>query len=110
HYLSSLCIPFFLNDTATTEIYTLSLHDALPISAHLRVIEDNSVPCLLCERILQRSSVGASGIFLDRVGIPADECPCEPARGIERSVARFDRAVLHQNLTLVPGIARARIA
>src|SRR5216684_8763106 len=28
---------FFFNDTATTEIYTLSLHDALPISA-LRVL------------------------------------------------------------------------
>src|SRR5258708_38204013 len=28
----SLCSPFFFfNDTATTEIYTLSLHDALPI-------------------------------------------------------------------------------
>ena len=26
-------ILFFFNDTATTEIYTLSLHDALPISA-----------------------------------------------------------------------------
>src|SRR2546426_10628712 len=26
---------FFFNDTATTEIYTLSLHDALPISAEL---------------------------------------------------------------------------
>src|SRR6201989_3704064 len=26
-----LCISFFFNDTATTEIYTLSLHDALPI-------------------------------------------------------------------------------
>src|SRR5258708_8167616 len=26
------CDPFFFNDTATTEIYTLSLHDALPIS------------------------------------------------------------------------------
>src|SRR5258706_14624632 len=25
---------FFFNDTATTEIYTLSLHDALPISAY----------------------------------------------------------------------------
>src|SRR6476469_6962573 len=24
-------LPFFFNDTATTEIYTLSLHDALPI-------------------------------------------------------------------------------
>src|ERR1041385_9571310 len=27
-----LCLNFFFNDTATTEIYTLSLHDALPIS------------------------------------------------------------------------------
>src|SRR5437870_10070100 len=25
---------FFFNDTATTDIYTLSLHDALPISQH----------------------------------------------------------------------------
>src|SRR2546425_8926056 len=25
------CVYFFFNDTATTEIYTLSLHDALPI-------------------------------------------------------------------------------
>src|SRR5260370_24684104 len=29
HYFSFF---FFFNDTATTEIYTLSLHDALPIS------------------------------------------------------------------------------
>src|SRR2546429_6651083 len=28
---------FFFNDTATTEIYTLSLHDALPISRTVRV-------------------------------------------------------------------------
>src|ERR1041384_5336052 len=37
HLVFSLIPPFltaifFLNDTATTEIYTLSLHDALPIS------------------------------------------------------------------------------
>src|SRR6266545_7858317 len=42
------CLPhFFLNDTATTEIYTLSLHDALPISelhAHRRV-EHRSSGC-----------------------------------------------------------------
>src|SRR5258705_13705015 len=32
---------FFFNDTATTEIYTLSLHDALPILIRLSVgIED----------------------------------------------------------------------
>src|SRR5438552_7977496 len=28
----TLIFSFFFNDTATTEIYTLSLHDALPIS------------------------------------------------------------------------------
>src|SRR2546430_17533153 len=34
---TTVCAPhsffFFFNDTATTEIYTLSLHDALPICA-----------------------------------------------------------------------------
>src|SRR3712207_9490462 len=30
--MSYCCLFFFFNDTATTEIYTLSLHDALPIS------------------------------------------------------------------------------
>src|SRR2546430_17591862 len=32
-YSDEACI-FFFNDTATTEIYTLSLHDALPICVH----------------------------------------------------------------------------
>src|SRR3712207_9249428 len=31
--LSTISCFFFFNDTATTEIYTLSLHDALPISS-----------------------------------------------------------------------------
>src|SRR5256885_17214080 len=30
---------FFFNDTATTEIYTLSLHDALPICLAVRAAE-----------------------------------------------------------------------
>src|SRR3712207_8471481 len=34
------CIFFFFNDTATTEIYTLSLHDALPI-CRCRTVERN---------------------------------------------------------------------
>src|SRR2546426_10930061 len=41
---------FFFNDTATTEIYTLSLHDALPISdrerpAVLLVPDPNDIAC-----------------------------------------------------------------
>src|SRR3712207_8528151 len=32
------CPVFFFNDTATTEIYTLSLHDALPISVVISLL------------------------------------------------------------------------
>src|SRR3712207_4425114 len=35
-----VCFFFFFNDTATTEIYTLSLHDALPISRVLPLAEE----------------------------------------------------------------------
>src|SRR5438105_11987957 len=35
---------FFFNDTATTEIYTLSLHDALPICFHKQM--DNRIKLL----------------------------------------------------------------
>src|SRR6266581_9591228 len=36
----SFCFFFFFNDTATTEIYTLSLHDALPIYLRTAVSVD----------------------------------------------------------------------
>src|SRR6266542_3767807 len=36
-FVSALMRFFFFNDTATTEIYTLSLHDALPISRVPRI-------------------------------------------------------------------------
>src|SRR2546430_16624333 len=42
---------FFFNDTATTEIYTLSLHDALPISrAGRRRTLDRCGCCRDCDR------------------------------------------------------------
>src|SRR2546430_5829285 len=42
---------FFFNDTATTEIYTLSLHDALPISRRRR-------PRARRAQLLDRSALG----------------------------------------------------
>src|SRR2546426_1691723 len=36
---------FFFNDTATTEIYTLSLHDALPISRGTITALDRGLRC-----------------------------------------------------------------
>src|SRR5256886_15169454 len=38
-----LCL-FFFNDTATTEIYTLSLHDALPISNTFQSTPTDAAP------------------------------------------------------------------
>src|SRR3712207_9438785 len=38
---------FFFNDTATTEIYTLSLHDALPISEGIKEALAESEGCAL---------------------------------------------------------------
>src|SRR5260370_35105889 len=38
---SSVSQIFFFNDTATTEIYTLSLHDALPIFPRQREAEES---------------------------------------------------------------------
>src|SRR5256885_8374133 len=39
-YIHLFSFFFFFNDTATTEIYTLSLHDALPISCWRNIFED----------------------------------------------------------------------
>src|SRR2546430_16457770 len=45
---------FFFNDTATTEIYTLSLHDALPICTcwRTRVRWTSATPAITCARRL----------------------------------------------------------
>src|SRR5256885_659842 len=51
---------FFFNDTATTEIYTLSLHDALPISGRTLDAETFS------ERILVGPEFLCHGLIDDR--------------------------------------------
>src|SRR5438874_8275179 len=67
---------FFFNDTATTEIYTLSLHDALPIF-HKQM--DNRIKLL--EEIL---SFRMQGVEFDNGDMYVDE-------KTERSEERFSR-------------------
>src|SRR2546429_9572064 len=54
---------FFFNDTATTEIYTLSLHDALPIShGHFLLIGQAAArPDIFLERTKQADTRAAHG-------------------------------------------------
>src|SRR3712207_9200981 len=51
---------FFFNDTATTEIYTLSLHDALPI---FWTWNQFLLALVLVEDPTQRTMAGALGAF-----------------------------------------------
>src|SRR3712207_9509273 len=58
---------FFFNDTATTEIYTLSLHDALPISHLRRLALERPLLLLRGARFLRgfaRRAVGAGALAL----------------------------------------------
>src|SRR2546426_4041178 len=53
---------FFFNDTATTEIYTLSLHDALPIfSPSMSVPRCRLTRCIAAPGI--RRSIGVTPLF-----------------------------------------------
>src|SRR3712207_7138825 len=73
---------FFLNDAATTEIYTLSLHDALPISAAV----DARPPGLA---VPQQVDQGAVEPLRVRVGLgeePRDDAGTEPAGAGVRDV------------------------
>src|SRR4029079_19834720 len=50
-----LLFVFFFNDTATTEIYTLSLHDALPISFLRLTTPGPGAVSVVCCRFSSRS-------------------------------------------------------
>src|SRR3989442_6447217 len=54
-----MSIFFFLNDTATTEIYTLSLHDALPISTRYLIDPADHFAAMRTARSNGRRVIGA---------------------------------------------------
>src|SRR5688572_32432481 len=59
-------IIFLVNSTATTEIYTLSLHDALPISAGFDLVDNNGAVNIkiwprVRQQVEQRCGVHAGG-------------------------------------------------
>src|SRR3712207_7332031 len=59
--LPQICMFFFFNDTATTEIYTLSLHDALPISS--LVARRSSLGRAAAYAVLALGAIGAGFPF-----------------------------------------------
>src|SRR2546421_1225917 len=55
---------FFFNDTATTEIYTLSLHDALPICAAPAALQE------ICDRLQPGTIEVFAQRWLHRLPVP----------------------------------------
>src|SRR6266850_6228548 len=77
---------FFFNDTATTEIYTLSLHDALPISEALP--ETMTRPPLMASASTQPSPASPARVAIlpsttrsAGTGVRSGRRGARPARG-----------------------------
>src|SRR5690554_7888955 len=54
-FYSILLLCFFFNDTATTEIYTLSLHDALPISNVFEMAATETITSIILIKLIRVS-------------------------------------------------------
>src|SRR6266496_705134 len=68
-----MLIFFFFNDTATTEIYTLSLHDALPIWA---TVASRAAPVVWpSTNAATAASLRHWGVSTQRDGVPARNWP-----------------------------------
>src|SRR5260221_6749125 len=90
---------FFFNDTATTEIYTLSLHDALPISAvltHSPALLAAGIPIATAAKGIQlmnrmiRSPV-LRNHYLEVLSAAAQQ----NAGAMNRALEKFDRSEEH---------------
>src|SRR2546425_12525729 len=103
--LPSLCytVPFFFfNDTATTEIYTLSLHDALPISRPDGVLEPR-------ERRLRSQGRPGEGIALEQELV--DRIVGQPGSVVAVGVAAGEakEPLPEQFERLMPNLARLAV-
>src|SRR2546425_11052137 len=85
---------FFFNDTATTEIYTLSLHDALPILSRARAVQDVTVTlrwgfgARLRAVVLQRGNTEPSRLWSARHTLGL--APLDAAETIDRKSTRLN--------------------
>src|SRR3712207_9420985 len=88
---------FFFNDTATTEIYTLSLHDALPICGQRRPSASDPAPVHP-----PRSHVGRPRRVraARETGISFDPSPRAPSRSEEHTSELQSRQYLVCRLLL----------
>src|SRR3712207_7197615 len=84
---------FFFNDTATTEIYTLSLHDALPILRGTDAPRGRADLALAAPRLAQ--DIELAVIRQNEMGLVADDQPIADAE--DRKSTRLNSS--HANIS-----------
>src|SRR6266498_3263303 len=105
--VTSLFILFFFNDTATTEIYTLSLHDALPVCRrppawHTAVHSSSSASAApsLAANAANNARTGASGAYQiswvarypPQASASSSDTPAATSRRCRRGIRRISLA------------------
>src|SRR6267143_3147472 len=94
---------FFFNDTATTEIYTLSLHDALPISP--ATLRQGPVPNAQAESGAAKPNVAAAGATS-----PAVPAPLAPVAGTFIGVNQSESNFIPPDSTMAAGPTQIVVA
>src|SRR3712207_8537245 len=84
-------VSIFFNDTATTEIYTLSLHDALPISRARTTLRDQAPAAAAGGPSPPRRTGRATA----RAG--RGSCPCRASSSRDRKSTRLNSS--HANIS-----------
>src|ERR1019366_5506778 len=102
---------FFFNDTATTEIYTLSLHDALPI---WHLVTKDSIPLLLTPWCQIKTWILTNGTPVSTLLLHTLARPLGRRNPTRTGVANFGRGFLklrcrqHGTRRLKPSSGRLR--
>src|SRR6185437_7141471 len=100
---------FFFNDTATTEIYTLSLHDALPILAAALTRSDGSIGKLKIDSF-DRCTVSGNGAPLGRnvhYAIYSEGLPVSDVEFLGDELKRETRHPVHEGAILYDADGRS---
>src|SRR5471030_2889479 len=102
------CTFFFFNDTATTEIYTLSLHDALPILTPALKLLLTRLELNVCQRLLNLEKTSASvkariaelnTLVAQGESIPVNNPPAPIQTEAKAKDVRFLLEALHGQIT-----------
>src|SRR3712207_8550117 len=93
-----MMVVFFFNDTATTEIYTLSLHDALPIYRRQAEVGEDLVADPVVAHVRREAELevrldGVEPVLLELVGLELVEQADRKSTRLNSSHANISYAV-----------------